>query len=158
VLQAQIVTRTLADADQSAQLIARVGIQPRLSPRDLRQGLSPAGIRALDEQLSTRQVSRDLARIKIVGLGPRDHLDFEIRARQRNTARIDVDQEVREHWQGLPTFDDTDDLLQTPKEGFPLNAESHVALILSLLVFCLSEAIVVVISVVDYRKLTQYRL
>jgi diguanylate cyclase (GGDEF)-like protein len=65
VLETQILTRTLADADQSAQLIARMGIQPRLSPRDLRQGLTPAGIRTLDEQLSNRQVSRDLARIKI---------------------------------------------------------------------------------------------
>jgi hypothetical protein len=40
VLQAQIVTRTLADASQSAALIARIGVQPRLSPDDLRNGLS----------------------------------------------------------------------------------------------------------------------
>jgi diguanylate cyclase (GGDEF)-like protein len=65
VLEAQIVTRTVADAEQSAQLLARVGIQPRLSPQDLREGLTPAGVHALDEQLSTRVVSRDLARIKI---------------------------------------------------------------------------------------------
>jgi hypothetical protein len=38
VLQGQIVTRTLADASQSAKLIARIGIQPRLSPRELRDG------------------------------------------------------------------------------------------------------------------------
>ncbi|HEY4428222.1 MAG TPA: bifunctional diguanylate cyclase/phosphodiesterase [Solirubrobacteraceae bacterium] len=69
VLEAQIVTRTLADADQSAQLIARVAIQPRLTPRGLRQGLGAAGVRALDEQLSERQVSRDLARIKIWNAG-----------------------------------------------------------------------------------------
>ena len=65
VLQEQIVERSLADADQSAQLIARIGIQPRLTPHDLRYGMSAAGVRALDEQLRTRSVTRDLARIKI---------------------------------------------------------------------------------------------
>lgn len=65
VLQAQIVSRALSDADQSAQLIARIGIQPHLTPRDLRYGLSAAGVRSLDEQLRARSVTRDLARIKI---------------------------------------------------------------------------------------------
>ncbi len=65
VLQGQIVERSLADADQSAQLIARIGIQPRLTPHDLRYGMSAAGVRALDEQLRTRSVTQDLARIKI---------------------------------------------------------------------------------------------
>jgi diguanylate cyclase (GGDEF)-like protein len=65
VLQAQIVARTLADATQSARIIAHIGIQPHLSPQDLRDGLSPAGIRALDQQLSARSVTQDLARVKI---------------------------------------------------------------------------------------------
>jgi diguanylate cyclase (GGDEF)-like protein len=65
VLETQIVTRTLADADQSAQLIARVAIQPRLTPRDLREGLTPAGVRGLDRQLSAPSVTRELARVKI---------------------------------------------------------------------------------------------
>jgi diguanylate cyclase (GGDEF)-like protein len=65
VLQQQIVNRTLADASQSAALIAHIGIQPRLSQRDLQVGLSPAGIRSLDEQLRERSVTRDLARVKI---------------------------------------------------------------------------------------------
>jgi diguanylate cyclase (GGDEF)-like protein len=65
VLQAQIVSRALTDADQSAQLIARIGIQPRLTPRDLRQGLSAAGVLSLDNQLRARSVTHDLARIKI---------------------------------------------------------------------------------------------
>jgi diguanylate cyclase (GGDEF)-like protein len=65
VLQAQIVTRTLADASQSAQLIAHIGIQPRLSPRDLRDGLSSQGVKNLDQQLRARSVTQDLARIKI---------------------------------------------------------------------------------------------
>jgi diguanylate cyclase (GGDEF)-like protein len=64
VLQTQIVQRTLADADQSAQLVARLGVQPWLTPRDLHKGLSARSIHALDRQLRTRSVS-DLARIKI---------------------------------------------------------------------------------------------
>ncbi len=64
VLQTQIVQRTLADADQSAQLVARLGVQPWLTPRDLHEGLSARSIRTLDDQLRTRSVS-DLARIKI---------------------------------------------------------------------------------------------
>jgi diguanylate cyclase (GGDEF)-like protein len=65
VLQQQIITHTLADAGESAQLIARLGIQPRLTPGDLRNGLSASGIRELDEQLRARSVRHDLARIKI---------------------------------------------------------------------------------------------
>jgi len=65
VLQAQIVSRTLADATQSARIIAQLAIQPHLSKRDLQTGLSPAGVRALDEQLMWRSVNDDLARIKI---------------------------------------------------------------------------------------------
>ncbi len=65
VIQAQVVSRALSDADQSAQLIARIGIQPRLTPHDLRYGLSAQGVRALDNQLRARSVTQDLARIKI---------------------------------------------------------------------------------------------
>ncbi|HEV3070834.1 MAG TPA: bifunctional diguanylate cyclase/phosphodiesterase [Solirubrobacteraceae bacterium] len=65
VLQAQIVTRAVADASQSAQLLARIGIQPRLTPADLRSGLSPGEVGVLDRQLSARSATRDLARIKI---------------------------------------------------------------------------------------------
>jgi diguanylate cyclase (GGDEF)-like protein len=65
VLQQQMITRTLADAGASAQIIARLGIQPRLSPSDLRNGLSAGGVRELDEQLRARSVRHDLARIKI---------------------------------------------------------------------------------------------
>jgi diguanylate cyclase (GGDEF)-like protein len=64
VLQSQIEQRTLADADQSAQLVARLGVQPWLTPRDLQQGLSAQSIHRLDVQLRARSVS-DLARIKI---------------------------------------------------------------------------------------------
>jgi len=65
VLQAQMVTQTLADATEAAHIIAHVGIQPHLSPQALRTGLTPAGVHELDAQLSGRSVTRDLARIKI---------------------------------------------------------------------------------------------
>ncbi len=64
VLQTQIEQRTLADAGQSAQLVARLGVQPWLTPRDLHEGLTAQTIHTLDVQLRTRSVS-DLARIKI---------------------------------------------------------------------------------------------
>jgi diguanylate cyclase (GGDEF)-like protein len=65
VLRGQIVSRTLADANQSARLVARLGVQPRITPTELEHGLSRAGIKALDEQLRARSVTHDLARIKI---------------------------------------------------------------------------------------------
>ena len=65
VLENQIVSRTLADASESAGLIARIGIQPNITPRGLRDGLSAAETQALDRQLSERSVTTDLARIKI---------------------------------------------------------------------------------------------
>jgi hypothetical protein len=65
VLQTQIQERTLADATQSARLIASVGVQPELTPRGMAHGLSPAGLSALDRQLTPPSVKRDLRRIKI---------------------------------------------------------------------------------------------
>src|SRR5438270_11122726 len=52
VLQSQIRSRTLADAAQSAELVAHIGIQPRLTPKAMRAGLSARGIRELDQALS----------------------------------------------------------------------------------------------------------
>ncbi len=65
VLQTQITAQALSDAAESARLIARVGIQPQLTPQVMRQGLSPAAVRTLDEQLRTPSVADDLARVKI---------------------------------------------------------------------------------------------
>ncbi|HUH80399.1 MAG TPA: bifunctional diguanylate cyclase/phosphodiesterase [Solirubrobacteraceae bacterium] len=65
VLQAQVRGRTLAEETRAARLIARIGIQPRLSPHEVRDGLGPAEIRDLDRQLRTEAVKRDLARIKL---------------------------------------------------------------------------------------------
>ena len=50
-LESQIRTRAIQDASSSAQLVARFGIQPQLSPAALRDGLSPEAIAALDDLL-----------------------------------------------------------------------------------------------------------
>ncbi|HTA34249.1 MAG TPA: bifunctional diguanylate cyclase/phosphodiesterase [Solirubrobacteraceae bacterium] len=65
VLQAQIVSGALDNATESARIIAHLGIEPHLSAQDLHTGLTPAGVRELDVQLSGRSVTQDLARIKI---------------------------------------------------------------------------------------------
>jgi diguanylate cyclase (GGDEF)-like protein len=65
VLQNQIVERTLADATRSARIIAHFGVQPKISPQAMRDGLSPADVSALDMQLSAPRVGEDLARIKV---------------------------------------------------------------------------------------------
>ena len=65
VLQAQVEGRTLAEETRAARLIAHIGIQPRLSPRGVRRGLTPGEIHDLDRQLRTAAVKQDLARIKI---------------------------------------------------------------------------------------------
>ncbi len=65
VLEDQVAKQTVNDAAESAQLIARIGIQPQLSQAEMRDGLTAAQVRSLDGQLSGRSVTRDLARIKI---------------------------------------------------------------------------------------------
>jgi diguanylate cyclase (GGDEF)-like protein len=65
VLQTQVVDRTLSDATRSARIIASVGVQPKLNPRNLQQGLSSTEINSLDHTLSGPAVSQQLARIKV---------------------------------------------------------------------------------------------
>jgi diguanylate cyclase (GGDEF)-like protein len=65
VIERQVETHSVADASQSARLIASIGIQPRLTPREVSHGLSAAEIRALDDQLRDRSATENLARIKI---------------------------------------------------------------------------------------------
>jgi diguanylate cyclase (GGDEF)-like protein len=65
VLQGQVVDRTLTDAGRSARIIARLGVQPTLTPATLRSGLDPAQIQDLDNRLNEPSVGQDLARIKV---------------------------------------------------------------------------------------------
>ncbi len=65
VLEHQVETHSVADAGQSARLIASIGIQPRLTPGEVRGGLTARQIKGLDEQLRARSATENLARIKI---------------------------------------------------------------------------------------------
>lgn len=65
VIQAQIESHSIDNAAQSARLIASIGIQPRLTPQELRNGLDRAEVGQLDEQLRARSATENLARIKI---------------------------------------------------------------------------------------------
>ncbi len=65
VLQSQVVDRALADSTRSAEIIAHLGVQPRLSAENMRRGLSTAEVATLDRLLGGPQVGGDLARIKV---------------------------------------------------------------------------------------------
>lgn len=65
VIERQLEQHSVDNASQSARLIADIGFQPRLTPRELRDGLSATQIRALDGQLRERSSTENLARIKI---------------------------------------------------------------------------------------------
>ncbi len=65
VIEHQVESHSVADAGQSARLIASIGIQPRLTPHEIARGLTPAQIHELDEQLRARSATENLARIKI---------------------------------------------------------------------------------------------
>jgi diguanylate cyclase (GGDEF)-like protein len=65
VLEHQVERDSVANAGQSARLIASIGFQPRLTPRELRDGLTAAEVRQLDNQLRARSTTENLARIKI---------------------------------------------------------------------------------------------
>jgi diguanylate cyclase (GGDEF)-like protein len=65
VLQGQVVDRTLTDASRSARVIARLGVQPTLTPATLKNGLEKAQVEDLDNRLGEPSVGQDLARIKV---------------------------------------------------------------------------------------------
>ncbi len=70
-LSHRIEQRALAEAERSAQLIARVGFQPLLTERDLKRGYLPkARKRALDRALNS-ELDGGLARTKIWNRGVR---------------------------------------------------------------------------------------
>jgi diguanylate cyclase (GGDEF)-like protein len=64
-LSRQIQHRALAEAEQSASLIARVAFQPHLTERDLERGLTASQVVALKKALHTKGGADGVARIKI---------------------------------------------------------------------------------------------
>ncbi|HTZ87383.1 MAG TPA: diguanylate cyclase, partial [Solirubrobacteraceae bacterium] len=71
VIERQVEAHSVADASQSARLIANIGIQPRLTPTEIESGLTKEQIAQLDEQLRARSANENLARIKIWNAGRR---------------------------------------------------------------------------------------
>lgn len=60
-----IQNRNLASGRQTAVLVSRLGVQPRLTPGKLTNGLTPAEVVDLDVALRAGFLGRDVARIKI---------------------------------------------------------------------------------------------
>jgi signal transduction histidine kinase len=64
-IKGQIRDRALEGAKVSAQVAARLGILPLLTPEDLQRGLSPERLRALDRTLRTSLIGQEVASIRI---------------------------------------------------------------------------------------------
>jgi diguanylate cyclase (GGDEF)-like protein len=69
VIATRIEAHSLENATQAARLIANLGIQPHLTPSELRNGLSADEIKDLDKQLRQRSTAESLVRIKIWNSG-----------------------------------------------------------------------------------------
>jgi signal transduction histidine kinase len=70
-LQHQIRARALENAKGGAQVVARLGIQPLLSPADLTNGLSADHLQVLDQALHTKLIGHEVASVRIWGLDSR---------------------------------------------------------------------------------------
>jgi diguanylate cyclase (GGDEF)-like protein len=64
-IETGIQRRDLASAGQTAVLISRLGVQPRLTADEMQNGLSPAQIQKLDSTLRGGILINDVVRIKI---------------------------------------------------------------------------------------------
>jgi len=64
-IETGITNRNLASGSQTAVLVSRLGVQPRLTPAQLARGLSESEVAALDRALRAGFLGRDVSRIKI---------------------------------------------------------------------------------------------
>jgi hypothetical protein len=64
-LRNQVRERSLANARETAELISKSTIQPRVSPREVRQGLSKEKVLALDKEVRDSRIGTRVARIKL---------------------------------------------------------------------------------------------
>jgi len=64
-LESQIRSRAIQDAASSAQLVARFGIEPQLSPAALREGISPEVVGALDGLLQAGYADGSIVTIEV---------------------------------------------------------------------------------------------
>ena len=70
-IQGQIRHRALDDAAGSAQVVARLGVVPLLTPHDIANGLSPARLQRLDHALRTNLIGHEVAAIRVWSRGER---------------------------------------------------------------------------------------
>lgn len=61
----RIRERALENATGAAELVARLGIQPLVSPAGLRDGLEPTDLQTLDDAVRSGLLGKEVARIKI---------------------------------------------------------------------------------------------
>ncbi|MBX5470383.1 MAG: GGDEF domain-containing protein, partial [Thermoleophilaceae bacterium] len=110
LISSQIRQRALSNAVQSAALIARFGIQPQLTAVDMRRGLAPEAVRALDESLRAGYTSSSVETIKLwspsarvvysndhalIGRPARDNAELREALAGRSSARItDAEEEI----------------------------------------------------------------
>ena len=71
LVERQIRTRAIHSAAQSAQLVARFGIQAQLSYTDTEKGLDPMSIPALDYLFLSGYQAGSLARVEVINAGGR---------------------------------------------------------------------------------------
>jgi diguanylate cyclase (GGDEF)-like protein len=64
-LSHQVRSRSLANARETAELVSKSAIQPRLSPNDVAHGLSRERVRALDKEVRDSRIGTRVARIKV---------------------------------------------------------------------------------------------
>src|SRR5690606_36773045 len=96
---------------------------------DLVPGLGDGDLAAVGQGANdVEQLARGdggLAILGIVHRAARDHLHFQVGAGQRQLSSRDLGEQVGQHGQGLPAFDDVDHLRERLQEGFALQAETH---------------------------------
>ena len=64
-LRSQIDDRALRNAEESAEQVARIGIQPQLSPTDLERGIAPERLRDLDSAVREDLSTGNLAGLRV---------------------------------------------------------------------------------------------
>ena len=64
-LRDQVRARSLANARETAELVSKSAIQPRVSPRDVTHGLSRQRVRTLDKEVRDSRIGTRVARIKL---------------------------------------------------------------------------------------------
>ena len=68
-LKGQVRSRSLANARETAELVSKSAIQPRVSPSEVERGLGKGQVRALDKAIRDSHIASRVARIKLWNRG-----------------------------------------------------------------------------------------